>query len=137
MTKPSYPLRMPQIPWRVPMPNTTLSEGPMFDVAVCDFCCSPNIIWVYPAKSFPFIVAGVALYTSQDEWAVCELCDEAIENHGIEGTLKRSLETCFSYISPDDTMFAIALRDFHQKFFDNRTGPAYRYDPATFGKDKS
>jgi len=56
----------------------------------CDFCSSPEPLWLYAAKTFAAPGTGFS-GVSVGAWAACELCAELIEADDRDGLASRSL----------------------------------------------
>jgi hypothetical protein len=94
---------------------------------ICDFCSSPEVAFVYPARTFAAYVFDGIVGESVGNWAACPTCHELIESDHQADLVERSLETLIER-QPEMKYAEIELRDqirsFHVLFFRNRTGSA-------------
>jgi hypothetical protein len=87
-------------------------------VIICDFCCSPEVLWSYPAANFH--VEGAPL-ASEGGWAACHDCAVLIEADDREGLAQRALSSAPKFMRERCLPFMRAL---HAQFFQARRGPA-------------
>jgi hypothetical protein len=87
-------------------------------MVICDFCCSPDVLWSYPAADFH--VEGVPL-ASDGAWAACPDCSALIEAGDREGLARRALASSPAFMRVRCLPFMRAL---HEQFFQARRGPA-------------
>jgi hypothetical protein len=99
---------------------------------VCDFCSSPDVRWAYPAQTFTVEVLAAGhpyappeaceVWLGSDAgWAACDGCHALIEKSDRGALMERSM-TQLGF--PPGPMFQGTLREIHDLFFENRTGPA-------------
>ena len=99
-------------------------ESPLFPKELrCDFCHAENPTWSYPCKSF-----SIPLIDSIDEWAACDQCHRWIEA-GERDKIEQAALFPFQPVHPALTHY---MRQLHDGFFKNRTGPA-----VSIAKEKS
>jgi hypothetical protein len=93
-------------------------------LVICDFCCSPEVLWSYPAADFH--VEGAPL-ASEGGWAAWHEYAALIEADDREGLARRALAGAPAFMRERRLPFMRAL---HEQFFLARRGPA-RPAPAT------
>lgn len=105
-------------------------------VPVCDFCCSPEIYWSFPCRSFeletPAVVGDETFHNnSVSGWAACNECHELIEDGAWITLAKRSMEMHPKPPPPEirERVFH-ELLNMHQMFNKNRLGPAKPVNPG-------
>ena len=94
----------------------------------CDFCSSPKVTWRYPARDF--MAPNLMASESVGEWLACDTCHDLIER-GERGALcERSMAIVQPVIADPEMIAEVimpVLREFHDRFYKNRTGPAEPY----------
>jgi hypothetical protein len=94
---------------------------------ICDFCSSPDVAFVYPARTFAAYVFDGIVGESVGDWAACPTCHELIESDRQTELIERSLVTLLER-NPDMKLAEHELRDhirsFHIAFFQHRAGRA-------------
>jgi hypothetical protein len=95
--------------------------------SICDFCSSPNVTWVYPARTFAAYVFEGIVGESVGDWAACPICHGLIES-GLHAELtERSLVTLIER-QPEmkcaEEELRTHIRSFHTMFFRSRVGSA-------------
>lgn len=94
---------------------------------ICDFCSSPDVAFVYPARNFAAYVFDGIVGESVGDWAACPICHELIESDRQIDLVERSLVTLLER-QPEMKFAEVELRDqirsFHVMFFHNRVGSA-------------
>ena len=94
---------------------------------ICDFCSSPDVAFVYPARTFAAYVFGGIVGESVGDWAACPTCHGLIESDRQADLVERSLVTLLER-QPEMKSAEVELRDqirsFHVLFFMNRVGLA-------------
>lgn len=94
---------------------------------ICDFCSSPDVAFVYPARTFAAYVFDGIVGESVGDWAACPTCHGLIESDRQADLVERSLVTLLER-QPEMKFAEVELRDqirsFHAMFFCNRLGPS-------------
>jgi hypothetical protein len=94
---------------------------------ICDFCSSPDVAFVYPARTFAAYVFDGIVGESVGDWAACPNCHGLIESDRQADLVERSLVTLLER-QPEMKFAEVELRDqirsFHVMFFCNRVGSA-------------
>lgn len=92
---------------------------------ICDFCSSPDVAFVYPARTFAAYVFDGIVGESVGDWAACSTCHGLIESDRQADLVERSLVTLLER-QPEMKFAELELRDqirnFHVMFFCNRVG---------------
>jgi hypothetical protein len=92
---------------------------------ICDFCSSPDVAFVYPARTFAAYVFDGIVGESVGDWAACPTCHGLIESDRHTDLVERSLVTLLER-QPEMKFVEHELRDqirsFHVMFFQNRLG---------------
>jgi len=101
--------------------------------AVCDFCSSHDIKWVYRAHDFTVDHLNWGSHTG---WAACDDCHALVENGAWEALIDRALGV-FPFpvhlLSPGERRVLRAqLGALHKRFRDAKFGPPEHY---IFGKE--
>lgn len=60
---------------------------------ICDFCSSPDVAFVYPARNFAAYVFDGIVGRSVGDWAACPTCHGLIESDRQADLVERSLVT--------------------------------------------
>ena len=60
---------------------------------ICDFCSSPDVAFVYPARTFAAYVFDGIVGESVGDWAACPTCHGLIESDCQTDLVERSLVT--------------------------------------------
>lgn len=94
---------------------------------ICDFCSSPDVAFVYPARNFAAYVFDGIVGESVGDWAACPTCHGLIESDRQADLVERSLVTLLER-QPEMRGAERELRgqigSFHIMFFRNRVGSA-------------
>lgn len=94
---------------------------------ICDFCSSPNVTWVYPARTFAAYIFDSIVGESVGDWAACSICHGLIDSGRHTELTERSLVTLLER-QPEMKSAAqelrMHIRSFHTMFFQNRLGSA-------------
>lgn len=95
--------------------------------SICDFCSSPNVTWVYPARTFAAYVFEGIVGESVGDWAACPICHGFIEAGQQTELAERSLVSLLER-QPDmkgaEQELRTQIRSFHTMFFRHRIGTA-------------
>lgn len=93
--------------------------------SICDFCSSPNVTWVYPARTFAAYVFEGIVGESVGDWAACSICHGLIESGRHAELTERSLTTLLES-QPEmrraEQELRNHIRSFHTIFLQNRIG---------------
>lgn len=95
--------------------------------SICDFCSSPNVTWVYPARTFAAYVFDGIVGESVGDWAACAICHGLIESGRHTELTERSLVTLLERqpeMKSAEEELRTHIRSFHAMFFQNRIGSA-------------
>ena len=95
--------------------------------SICDFCSSPNVAWVYPARTFAAYVFEGIVGESVGDWAACRICHGLIESGRHTELTERSLVTLLERqpeMKSAEQELRTHIRSFHMMFFQNRQGSA-------------
>jgi hypothetical protein len=95
--------------------------------SICDFCSSPNVTWVYPARTFAAYVFEGIVGESVGDWAACPICHGLIESGRHLELAERSLVTLLERqpeMKGAEAELRNQIRGFHTMFFQNRVGSA-------------
>jgi hypothetical protein len=95
--------------------------------SICDFCSSPNVAWVYPARTFAAYVFEGIVGESVGDWAACPICHGLIESGRNAELTERSLTTLLERqpeMKGAEAELRNQIRGFHTMFFRNRVGTA-------------
>lgn len=95
--------------------------------SICDFCSSPNVTWVYPARTFAAYVFEGIVGGSVGDWAACPICHGLIESGRHADLTERSLTTLLERqpeMKSAEEELRTHIRSFHTMFFQNRVGSA-------------
>lgn len=95
--------------------------------SICDFCSSPNVTWVYPARTFAAYVFEGIVGESVGNWAACPICHGLIESGRHAELTERSLITLLERqpeMKSAEEELRTHIRSFHTMFFRNRVGSA-------------
>lgn len=95
--------------------------------SICDFCSSPNVTWVYPARTFAAYVFEGIVGESVGDWAACPICHGLIESDRHLELTERSLATLLERqpeMRSAEHELRSQIRSFHTMFFRNRLGSA-------------
>ncbi|MFN7544970.1 MAG: hypothetical protein ACK5TN_19495 [Acidobacteriota bacterium] len=99
---------------------------------ICDFCSSPDVAFVYPARTFAAYVFDGIVGESVGDWAACPTCHGLIDSDRQADLVERSLVTLLES-QPEMTCAAVELRaqlrSFHLMFFCNRVGSPITFAP--------
>ena len=94
---------------------------------ICDFCSSPDVAFVYPARTFAAYVFDGIVGESVGDWAACPTCHGLIESDRRADLVERSLVTLLER-QPEmkcaEAELRHQIRSFHLSFFRNRVGLA-------------
>jgi len=93
--------------------------------SICDFCSSPNVTWVYPARTFAAYVFEGFVGESVGDWAACPICHGLIESGRHAELTERSLITLLERqpeMKSAEPELRAQIRAFHTMFFQNRAG---------------
>lgn len=94
---------------------------------ICDFCSSPDVAFVYPARTFAAYVFDGIVGESVGDWAACPTCHGLIELDRKADLVERSLLTLLER-EPEMKVAECELRSqissFHVLFMQNRAGAA-------------
>lgn len=96
-------------------------------MAICDFCSSPNVTWVYPARTFAAYVFEGIVGESVGDWAACPICHGLIESGRHAELTERSLITLLERqpeMKSAEEELRTHIRSFHTMFFRSRVGSA-------------
>jgi hypothetical protein len=95
--------------------------------SICDFCSEPNVVWLYPARTFvAYAVAGI-VGQSVGDWAACTTCHALIEKGDRDELLDRSVHRLLEKhpdMQPDEADVRRHLGAIHQLFFEHQIGAA-------------
>ncbi|MCZ2077971.1 MAG: hypothetical protein LC130_23570 [Bryobacterales bacterium] len=95
--------------------------------SICDFCSSPTVTWVYPARTFAAYVFEGIVGESVGDWAACPTCHGLIESGRHAELTERSLTTLLERqpeMKGAEAELRNQIRGFHTMFFRNRVGTA-------------
>jgi hypothetical protein len=95
--------------------------------SICDFCSSPNVTWVYPARTFAAYIFEGIVGESVGDWAACPICHSLIESGRQTELAERSLVTLLERqpeMKSAERELRTHIRSFHTMFFQNRVGSA-------------
>jgi hypothetical protein len=95
--------------------------------SICDFCSSPTVTWVYPARTFAAYVFEGIVGESVGDWAACPTCHGLIESGRHAELTERSLTTLLERqpeMNGAEAELRNQIRGFHTMFFRNRVGTA-------------
>ena len=95
--------------------------------SICDFCSSPNVTWVYPARTFAAYVVEGIVGESVGDWAACPICHGLIESSQHVELAERSLVTLLERqpeMKSAEQELRTHIRTFHTMFFRNRASAA-------------
>ena len=95
--------------------------------SICDFCSSPTVTWVYPARTFAAYVFEGIVGESVGDWAACPTCHGLIESGRHAELTERSLTTLLERqpeMKGAEAELRNQIRGFHTMFFRNRVGSA-------------
>lgn len=95
--------------------------------SICDFCSSPNVTWVYPARTFAAYVFEGIVGESVGDWAACPICHGLIESSRLTELAERSLLTLLERqpeMKSAEQELRAQIRCFHMMFFRHREGSA-------------
>lgn len=95
--------------------------------SICDFCSSPNVTWVYPARTFAAYVFEGIVGESVGDWAACPICHGLIESGRHADLAERSLITLLDRqpeMKSAEQELRSQIRSFQMMFFRNRLGSA-------------
>lgn len=95
--------------------------------SICDFCSSPNVTWVYPARTFAAYVSEGIVGESVGDWAACSICHGLIDSGRHTELTERSLVTLLERqpeMKSAEEELRTQIRSFHTMFFQNRGGAA-------------
>ena len=95
--------------------------------SICDFCSSPNVTWVYPARTFAAYVFEGIVGESVGDWAACPICHGLIESGRHAELTERSLVTLLERqpeMKGAEAELRNQIRGFHTMFLRNRVGTA-------------
>lgn len=89
---------------------------------ICDFCGSREVAWLYPTRPFTHEVAPGKMFKSNPDWIACETC------HLLIGGTQRAQLTARGAAATQTSapQLLLALRGLHDRFWENRDGPARR-----------
>lgn len=104
----------------------------------CDFCCAATPAFRYPAKSFIAEHLTVEIndgriveQSTGVDWSACHVCHKLIEADNRVALAVRAtssfLQTCPELVPNAETVYS-DMKQLHDAFFDNRTGPAEPLD---------
>ncbi len=97
----------------------------------CDFCGSEDVMWLYPAKDFDYIMVDGETYRSLGEWAACETCADLIERGDRDGLMEGSAKNHLNGLSIlEKELLKNEIRFFHSFFWNNREGKRWKKDDA-------
>ena len=94
---------------------------------ICDFCSSPDVAFVYPARTFAAYVFDGIVGESVGDWAACPTCHGLIESDRKADLVERSLVTLLDRqpeMKCGELELRTQIRSFHVMFFYNRVGSA-------------
>lgn len=95
--------------------------------SICDFCSSPNVTSVYPARTFAAYVFEGIVGEGAGDWAACPICHMLIESGRHAELTERSLVTLLERqpkMKSAEEELRTNIRSFHTMFFENRVGSA-------------
>ena len=102
------------------------------EAMVCDFCSSPDVVWMFPADTFTMFRSEGADHVSLDDWAACEICAHLIEQE-LWDDLTRHAYQSFQAVNPTPigspmvaALVMEAVRGNTTRFQKHRKGPAVR-----------
>lgn len=94
---------------------------------VCDFCDSPAVKWIYPAKDC-FLYTAIVFEpgveprgqeaASEGGWAACDHCSRLIEAGDRDGLFRR----CVEAYGAETQAAEFFIKRVHGGFWENRTG---------------
>ena len=100
--------------------------------AVCDFCNSPSVAWLYPAADVP---SEMAPWTSHGGWTACCACHDLVEAEDWAALTRKSVDSLIG--DSDGEVRALpaavvygAVADLHDRFRVSRIGAAVPYDAS-------
>lgn len=94
---------------------------------ICDFCSSPDVAFVYPARTFAACSFDGIVGESVGDWAACPTCRGLIESDRQADLVERSLVTLLERqpeMKSAERELRTHIRSFHTMFFRNRVGSA-------------
>jgi hypothetical protein len=92
---------------------------------ICDFCSSPDVAFVYPARTFAAYLFDGIVGESVGNWAACPTCHELIEADRQADLVERSLVTLLERHQEmrwAENELRDQIHSFHLMFFLNRVG---------------
>jgi hypothetical protein len=95
--------------------------------SICDFCSSPNVTCVYPARTFAAYVFEGIVGESVGDWAACPICRGLIESGRHTELTERALITLLERqpeMKSAEQELRTHIRSFHRMFFRSRVGAA-------------
>ncbi len=90
----------------------------------CDFCSTQNPKYWYPATDFQAWQVNGVTGSSRGEWAACEPCYALIEADDRKALAERSMKALVKDEPDAEKWAGPKIEDIHNKFFENRLGPA-------------
>lgn len=130
--------------------------GPPPEGPLCDFCSYPHVEWSYPCRDHKRAVTQTLAFAIRADdsaelvedmvidgwqhggWAACNVCHAFIERGNRDKLAARSARRIVQKLAkntpPIIYPYAIALRtvrEFHDDFWANRTGPAVKAEPTS------
>ena len=96
---------------------------------ICDFCSSPDVGWLFPARNYEMFRSEGVERVSRDEWAACEICAHLIDQELWDLLTEHSVKS-FAATQPMSPLVSALLTEAVKantaRFSQHRTGPGIR-----------